>query len=267
MKKIAIHSVPRSGSTWLGSIFDSSPHVIYKYQPLFSFVFKNFLNEDSSREDINLFFEKIYSTHDYFIDQVDAKRKGLVPDFSKNDIKAVVYKEVRYHHIVHSLLDKHNDIIIIGLIRNPMAVIHSWLKAPKEFRGDLGWQVEDEWQFAPKKNESRIEEFNGYAKWKEVAIMFHKLQEIYPKRVCLVDYRKLLLETENEVDRIFSFCGLELTEQTTGFLQESTEKTVADHYSVFREKQTDDKWKSELPEYISEFIQKDLKGTLLQQYL
>ncbi len=90
---------------------------------------------------------------------------------------------------------------------------------------------------------------------------------MYKERICLVEYKALLQNTLNEVERIFSFCGLELTNQTLSFIQDSTQKTLADHYSVFREKQTDDKWKTELPEYIAAYIYEDLKGTILARYL
>ncbi|MDH5934310.1 hypothetical protein, partial [Vibrio splendidus] len=56
MHKVAIHSVPRSGSSWLGEIINSSPQVNYSFQPLFSYEFKSYLNENSSLENINNFF-------------------------------------------------------------------------------------------------------------------------------------------------------------------------------------------------------------------
>ena len=59
MKRIAIHSVPRSGSSWLGQILNSSPKVCFRFQPLFSYAFKDYLNEKSSQEDIMTFFEQI----------------------------------------------------------------------------------------------------------------------------------------------------------------------------------------------------------------
>ena len=52
MKLIAIHSMPRSGSTWLGSIIDSHPHICYKHQPLFSYCLKGYLDETSDYEKI-----------------------------------------------------------------------------------------------------------------------------------------------------------------------------------------------------------------------
>ena len=37
MKNVAIFGVPRSGTSWLGQIFNSSPMVAYRFQPLFSY--------------------------------------------------------------------------------------------------------------------------------------------------------------------------------------------------------------------------------------
>ena len=44
MKRIGLHGVPRSGTSWLGNIFNSSPDLTYKHQPLYSYAFKNYLN-------------------------------------------------------------------------------------------------------------------------------------------------------------------------------------------------------------------------------
>ena len=77
MNKIAIHSVPRSGSTWLGSIFDSCPNVKYALQPLFSYAYKDYLSLNSTSEDIQSFFEELKVSDDDFINQIEAKNKGL----------------------------------------------------------------------------------------------------------------------------------------------------------------------------------------------
>lgn len=45
--------------------------------------------------------------------------------FEKNEITHIVYKEVRYHHIIKNLLLKDSSIKIIGIIRNPLATINS----------------------------------------------------------------------------------------------------------------------------------------------
>lgn len=268
IKRIAIHSVPRSGSTWLGSIFDSSPEVVFRFQPLFSYGHKGQITSNSSKEEIDNFFVDILNTNDEFVLQKEAKEKGIIPTFEKEKISTIVYKEVRYHHILKNLLENDKDIFVIGIVRNPLSVINSWLKAPKEFRKDLGWKELDEWRYAKKKNQNRVEEFNGYEKWKEVAKLFIQLKEQYPKRFYLLKYQQLLKNTEYEVKKIFNFCNLRYTKQTEHFINTSSKfDKSSDAYSVFRSKQTDDKWKKELNPLIVQEIKHDLKGMLLEEYL
>lgn len=268
MKRIAIHSVPRSGSTWLGTIFDSHPRVIYKYQPLFSYKFKDYLSEYSSNKRIVQFFDELKTTEDEFLDQKKAKKRGIVPKFKKeSSTEAVVYKEVRYHHVLENILSKAEDVKVIGLIRNPLSTIYSWLNAPKEFKKDEGWKVEEEWRFAPKKNLCKPEEFNGYEKWKEVALLFESFQELYPENFMLVKYHDLLSNTEDEVRRIFKFADLKVSAQTMSFLSKSRNKTMDDPYSVYRAKKADNKWKGKLPKDIVSFIKEDLESKGLEKYL
>ena len=101
MRKIAIHSVPRSGSTWLGEILNSSPDVKYCFQPLFSYQFKDFLDEGSSREEVDRFFMLLSNTDDDYICQKLQRRAGTLPSPNKSKLAThVIYKEVRYHHIL-----------------------------------------------------------------------------------------------------------------------------------------------------------------------
>ena len=268
IKKIAIHSVPRSGSTWLGELFNSHPKVSYSYQPLFSYAFKERLSLHSNSEDIDVFFNDLANVKDDFVNQVKARNTGKLPVFNnKEKTEVVVYKEVRYHHLIEHLLDTSKDLKLIGLVRNPLAVINSWLNAPKEFRKDLGWQIDEEWQFAPKKNQNKIEEFNGYEKWKEVASLFLNLKAKYPNQFKLVKYNDLLCDTESVVKDLFVFSNLEMTKSTLDFIKQSKQKEVDDAYSVFKTRQIDDKWKTQLKAEIIDYINNDLKGTELETYL
>lgn len=266
--KLAIHSVPRSGSTWLGELFNSHPKIIYKYQPLFSYAFRDRLSLSSKPEDIDLFFNDISNSDDDFINQIDARNNGKLPIFNdKESCRAIVYKEVRFHHLVEHLLNTSNNLKLVGLVRNPLAVINSWLRAPKEFRSDLGWKINEEWQFAPKKNLDKVEEFNGYEKWKEVARLFLKLEKIYPKRFKLIIYNDLLQNTEQEIKDLFAFINLEIDIETVKFIKDSKKKNVKDAYSVFKKQDIDDKWKTQLSSDIVNYIIKDLKGTELEKFL
>jgi len=267
MIKIGIHGVPRSGTTWLGQLINSSPNVKYKYQPLFSYELKGFLNENASIEEINDFFIKLQNTESNFLDQIDGIQKGIIPTFQKDTITHIVYKEVRYHHIIQNMLEKDAELKIIGIVRSPLASISSWLRSPKEFRKDLGWDEMEEWRNANKKNEQKPEEFYGFEKWKEAALLFERLQQIYPDRFYLINYNDLLSDTENEIKKLFSFSELAMNTQTIDFIKQSRSQNIVDTYSVFNSKTQDNDWQNQLNPVLINEIKKDLTNTTLEKYL
>jgi hypothetical protein len=269
MKHLAIHSVPRSGSTWLGCLIDSSQYISYKFQPLFSYAFKDYLNENSNISSINDFFTDISTSDDDFLNQVEDKRKGIIPKFHKtpSDTKYSAYKEVRYHNILSNLLEKDDDLKVIGLIRNPMAVLNSWIEAPREFRKDLGWTVEEEWRYASKKNGDRQEEYFGYEKWKESTILLNELKNKFPKNVMLVDYCDIIERPWELANEIFAFIDIPISLQTTQFIDESRTHSIDNTYSVFSTKSSDHAWKNNLDSKIVKEVYDDLKGTSLSRYI
>jgi hypothetical protein len=265
-RKIVVHSVPRSGSTWLGSIFDSSPNTCYRYQPLFSFSHKGYLNTHSSKKEIDTFFDDIFNTTDEFVLQKEAIEKGLVPQFKKEELSHIIYKEVRYHYILENLLKKDNDVRLIGLVRSPFAVLNSWIHAPKEFRRDLGWNEMAEWRYAPQKNQNRPEEFNGYDKWKEVLFLFKRLRIEFSEQVFILNYEALLSNPATIVKQLFEFCNLPFTDQTESYLKKDR-KNIMDAYSVFKNKKKDDQWKTSLHPEIIKAIKIDLADNNIDEYL
>ncbi|MAC94169.1 MAG: hypothetical protein CMC96_01575 [Flavobacteriales bacterium] len=267
MKLIAIHSMPRSGSTWLGSIIDSSPVVSYKMQPLFSYRLKGFLSDKSTERKIKLFKSKLLEIEDDFMDQIEKKNRGIIPNFKKKDVKYIAYKETRYHYILDNLLGKDENTFLVGLIRNPLAHLNSWMMAPKEFRKELGWRFEEEWRYANKKNENKREEYYGYEKWKEVAYLFHNLELKYPNQVYLINYLDFMLNTIKSTEKLFAYLNLPLDKQTLDFIESSKSKNVDDPYGVYRYKIKDDDWKRNLPKHIVDYVYNDLKESILEQYL
>lgn len=266
LQRLAIHGAPRSGTTWLGEILNSSPHVIYKYQPLFSYAFKSYLDEHATAARIDDFFSAIAGTTDAFLDQSVQRQRGDLPQFAKAEPTHIVYKEVRYHHILPNLL-ANSDVKLVALVRNPLAVMASWLAAPREFRRDLGWQVADEWRMAPSKNQGRPEEFYGFERWKESARLFHALAQQFPLRVRVVRYSELLEDPPAVTQHLFDFAGLAMGEQTRAFLAESRGEDRADTYAVYRSKRVDDGWKTLLDDSIVAAIRADLAGGDLSCYL
>jgi len=266
MVKIAFHGVPRSGTSWVGAIFDSSKNVAYRHQPLFSYAFKSYLSENSNLKDINNFFQQIKNTDDAFVLQKEGKANGYIPVFEKDKITHIVYKEARYHNILFNLIKKDPEIKIVGIIRNPKSVLSSWYLAPKEFNREK-WNLLSEWRTAKSKNAGRKEEYYGYNKWKEVALLFLQLKKEYPNRFFLIEYIDLLNNTTKVVKSLFDFCELDFSEQTIKFINESKTKDLSvDAYSVFRKNQVDDKWKKTLPLEIVRIIDSDLRGTVLEKF-
>jgi hypothetical protein len=266
MQKFAIHGVPRSGTTWIGEILNSSPSVCYRYQPLFSYALKSYLTASSTSDSIGAFYDELLSTQDEFLLQSEARKMGRLPTFEKAEVSHVGYKEVRYHQILPNFVRHAPDVKFIFVLRNPFSVINSWLNAPREFRADLSWDRLKEWRYALRKNLNRPEEFNGYEKWKEATLMFSYLSEQYPDRVKTLRYDVLLMDPVRQVQHVFEFLGLEYTDQTDAFLNRVNDSDF-DAYSVVRSEQTDDKWKARLEPEIIEAIKKDLKGGGLEFFL
>ncbi|WP_319525636.1 sulfotransferase [uncultured Desulfosarcina sp.] len=267
IQKIALHGVPRSGTSWVGEIFNSSPHTIYQFQPLFSYALKDFLTPASTATEIGDFFDRLCTAEDDFISQRIKRKQGEFPIFEKMAPTHVVYKEVRYINILCNMMRKTDDVFFIFIIRNPLSVINSWLKAPREFRRDLGWKEREEWRYALKKNMNRPEEYNGYEKWKEAAYLFHSLHNRYPQRVRIICYSDLIADPYEVTQQAFNAVSLPFTIETEKFLFESTATDNSDPYSVYRSNASDDKWKNELDGKIRDEILTDLDGTVLEKYV
>ena len=262
--KVALFGVPRSGTSWIGEILNSSPNTAYRYQPLFSFAHKDYLTNASPKAQINDFFFKLLSCDDDFTNQKKRRKSGDFPMFEKNDTTHIIFKEVRYINILMNMMRKAENVILVAVIRNPLSVINSWLRAPREFREDLGWSEKEEWRYALKKNLNRPEEYNGFEKWKEATQLFLQLKKIFPKRVYILRYSHLLRNTVQESQNLFKFIKLNFTEQTKTFINNSTSEEREDAYSVYRKNQSDDKWRKELDPTIAEEILTDLRASDLE---
>jgi hypothetical protein len=267
IRVIGIHGAPRSGTSWLGQLFNSSEHVAYRYQPLFSYAFKGRLTATSSADQINGFFADLLTTDDEFVlQQGAASLSGYSLTFRKSDITHLVYKEVRYHDIVENLLEHSSRAHVVGIIRNPCAVILSWFNAPKEF--DPAWNRFDEWREASKKNLGRPENWYGFQRWKELGSLFERLRSRFPRRFTIVRYEDLVAAPRKTLTALFETCGLPMSPQVLDFTKSSCERDDGLPYGVFRAgKGNDLKWVNELDRRIIEAIRADLRGTALEKYI
>ncbi len=177
----------------------------------------------------------------------------------------MVIKMVRYHHLIPKLLMDVDELKVIGIVRNPCAVINSWLQAPKEFQE--GWDPQAEWRWAPKKNQGRIEEYNGFEKWREVAQLFLDLSTRYPERFYLLRYENLVAEPILQVEQLLTFAGLPFHTQVIHFIQRSRSEHHEDPYSVFKAPSVKDRWREDLNATIRQKIVEEVTGTRLERFL
>lgn len=264
---IGVHGAPRSGTSWLGQLFNSSECVAYRYQPLFSYAFKNRLDTCSSAPEVSGFFSDLLRTEDDFIMQRgNSSLTGYELTFFKEAITHLVYKEVRYHHLIAHLLDLEPTFMAVGLIRNPCAVIYSWTKASREY--NHAWQLNDEWRQAPHKNGDHPENWYGFERWRELALLFHHLQEKYPGRFHIVRYEDLVAAPEYTLRLLYDLHDLAWTAQTKRFLQQTRARNDGNAYGVFRDASTFvESWRDQLDENIIAAIHDELKGNPLSRYL
>ena len=240
----------------------------YRFQPLFSYRFKNVISESSSIEDIAQFFSDLYAIKkDEFILQDKQKNRGVHPgDFMKSARPSVlVMKEVRYHYLIRTLLAKVDDIKFIGIVRHPCGVINSWLKTPREF--NPRWDQLREWRIAQSKNQSRIEEYYGFEKWRELAMTFLELSLQYPKSFKLVRYEDVVADPLNSVSELFAFAELPLHAQTEQFIVSSQAREVEDPDTVFRSSDVAHRWKHELLPEIRDAILYEVSNSDLRIFL
>lgn len=265
MKKIAFFGVPRSGTSWLSTIFNSHPDVAMRFQPLFSYGHKGKLTDRSSAEEIYSFFDEIFQSRDPFVLLQEGPHKSA-PRFEKSGtFSHIVFKETRYLHIIENILRKTPDVKIVGIVRNPLAVLASWVKAPKEFAS--GDDIMKEWRFAPSKNRNLIEEFYGFEKWKSVALDFLRFSREYPSRFMLVSYGDLNKDPVAMTEEIFRFCDLLVHRQTLDFIKASKSVHNEDPYSVFRAQAGDENWHETLPAEIIDAILEELQNSSLKMFL
>jgi hypothetical protein len=224
MRHFALFGCPRSGTSWLGQIFNSAPDVAYRYQPLFAHEFKDWFGRHGvSAASIADFHQALAGARSPFVLQ------ALQP--AKTVAACMVWKEVRYHQLMAPLLEHRGLDALVYLVRAPVAVINSWYLAPKEFRA--GQDIHAEYRDAPSKNTSPCE-FNGLAKWKESLAMAIELRRRFPDRVHLVGYERLRQSPVAQVHALFERLGLAPTPSVLAFLAASTSRRDGDPYSVFR---------------------------------
>ena len=174
-------------------------------------------------------------------------------------------KKARYHYLHIRFLNYFPNFKLLAIVRNPCAVLASWMSIPKEFpNGSDSWL---EWRLGACKNQCKPENFFGFYKWRESTYIFIDLQSMFPDRVRVVRYEDLVENPTNIAKSFFKFVGLPFGEQTKRFLDESSKHHTDNPYAVYKNKDVKDKWKHKLDPRIVKDIEQELKGTNLETFI
>ncbi|MEK8034668.1 sulfotransferase [Ideonella sp. DXS29W] len=229
-RQVAIFGCPRSGTSWLGQLFNASEAVAYRYQPLFSYEFKDWFGRHGvSDASLAAFGEALLAAQSDFVLQDLRPPKRGRPSH-------LVWKEVRYHDLMPALAALPGLQQLIYIHRPAVDVLNSWYQAPKEFRA--GQDIHAEYLDAPSKNTDPCE-YNGFNRWKASLALALQVQAAHPDKLCFVAYDRLRAEPEAQLGALFKRVGLTMTEQVQRFIAASTSRHDTDAYSVFRSHETE----------------------------
>ncbi|MCK5218004.1 sulfotransferase [bacterium] len=258
--------MPRSGTSWLGQIFDSSPDVRFRLSPIFSYAFKNCVDETSSREEYEKLFRGAYAIEDEFMSQKTRRIEGRYPIFvdKKGDPGFLVIKMTRFHNLLRTMLLHCDNLKVVAIVRHPCGAISSWLNTPSEFPAST--DPMKEWRTGNCRK-TGPEEFWGVDDWQLVTSMHLRLKSEFPSRFTIIRYEDLVDDALNVSEKLFTFFDMPLTNQTEKFLRASQSAHDDDSYAVFKNPAVKDKWRTALHPDIQEEIIRSIQNTELERFL
>ena len=200
------------------------------------------------------------------MNQTERRTLGQYPTFtSKNPEPAfLVIKDTRFHNLTERMFGLFDNVKMVAIVRHPCGAIHSWLTAPGEFPRDA--DPLQEWRTGSCRKKG-FGEFWGFDDWETVTRLHMKLEQRFPHRFIIQQYEHMVDDPMGETKKLFTFFGLDFTDQTASFVTMSQAVHNASEYSVFKFPSVKDRWQSELHLSIRKAIIEKITGTELERFL
>lgn len=265
MNRTILLGAPRSGTTWLGEILNASPQVAYRYQPLHAWSFASKVHDQSSRSEIEQFFEDLLDAKDPYVTKLRSSALGAeLPSFRKGTVTHLVFKETHYPTICSRLVKMTDDTKLVGLIRDPVDCLTSWWNVENEFADE--WSIAEEWLEAPSKNRGRAGHVAGFTGWLKVIRTLLALRDTESRKTHLISYETLLRDPQYVTADLFAHLELPVDPQVIDFMSSSTSREDPNPYGVFRTGPVP-RPRGELPGEIAEKIRQRTREEGLSEFL
>ena len=265
-RPLLLLGMPRSGTTWLSQIFESSPDFIVRLSPNYSWPLKNLLDLNSSQEEWLSSFTTALNTDDEFMTQNFRRPTGELSTFPSRSIQTVtrlVIKDTRFHDLYLRCMELFSKAQAIYLVRHPGGMLNSWWRS-EEFPATATFA--DEWRGGACRKVEGPGEYWGFDDWRSLTMRYLSLERQAPERFRVCRYEELVRDRFRVSGELFEFAGYTLHPDTRAFLRDSQSRHDDRTYAVFKDPSVADRWREELPEHIQETIGGELAGTPLEEF-
>ncbi|MCZ6643305.1 MAG: sulfotransferase [Gammaproteobacteria bacterium] len=258
--------MPRSGTTWLSQIYESSPQVLLRLSPNYSYPLKNMLDEQSSKDDWIKQLTAALDTDDPFMTHNWRREKGELEWIDKDPtvVRQLVIKDTRFHHLYLKGMNFFPDAKCLFVVRHPCGHLNSW-RSSSEF--PRGADFESNWRSGACRRDEGPGEYWGFDDWKALALEYLALEDAQPDRFKVFRYEDLVADPLGMTQALFQFVGLEFHDDVRSFLVRSHATHDPNVFSVFRSPKVADRWRGEFSVHIAEEIFRELQGTKLERFI
>lgn len=263
---IFLLGMPRSGTTWLSQLFESSPDVVVRLSPPYAYDYRDKLDPSSGAEQWRTVLGDTIESNDRFVTQNWRRDTGELPSFDHDSRLAtrIALKDTRFHELYLSAMAALPGARTIYIVRNPGATLWSWRQC-KEFPDGADFAAE--WRSGACRKVEGEGEYWGFDDWLAVTTDYRRRAAAEPDRYLVVRYEDMVTSALATVERMFSFCGLGVPASTGEFVRDSQSRFDPRPYSVFKGAEIRDDWRHELPADIYATIERETIAAGLADYL
>lgn len=271
LRPLFLLGMPRSGTSWLSQIVESSPDCVVRLSPNFSYPLKHRLHMASSPEAWRAVLQAARASDDPFMTQDyrrDTGELGRFGDKPPEGLQVLAVKDTRFHGLYLDAMDKLSDAKLVYIVRHPAACLWSW-RCCKEFPPDTDFRAHWRSGACRKTGLPPTEdgEYWGFDDWKALTRRYVTLAAAEPARYHVLHYERLVACAEAEVAALFRFVGLPMTPSTRRFLRDSQSRHDPRPYAVYKDRTVADVWRPHFPPEVLRQIEAETRDPLLSPYV